>query len=87
MSVIFDRYPLIEKMKNQWDYADVRYDIFKSTHEGYGVLSEEVSELLEAIHSNDAVAIREEAIQVAAVAMRIAECLDSEDVRKRSRCE
>lgn len=51
--------------------ADQRYGPFKSTHEGYGVLAEEVLELLTAIGTNVKNDIDEEAMQVAAVAMRI----------------
>lgn len=47
---------------------------FKSFHEGYGVLLEEVDELWDEIKMNthDRTSIREEAIQVAAMALRIA---------------
>lgn len=55
----------------QWKYGD-----FTSTHEAYGVLAEEVAELLEAIRSNDRDSIRDEAIDVAAVAYRLASVLD-----------
>lgn len=49
-----------------------RYGPYRSSHEGYGVLAEEVDELLEAIRANDLSAVRNEAIQVASVALRIA---------------
>ena len=52
--------------------ANERYGPFTSAHEGYGVLAEEVAELLSAIHSNKRESVRSEAIQVAAVAWRIA---------------
>jgi NTP pyrophosphatase (non-canonical NTP hydrolase) len=52
--------------------ADARYGPFTSTHEAYGVLAEEMAELLDAIRSNKLESVREEAIQVAAVAMRLA---------------
>jgi NTP pyrophosphatase (non-canonical NTP hydrolase) len=65
--------------------ADDRFGGFTSTHEGYGVLAEEVSELLEAIRSNKAESVRHEAIQVAAVAMRLAiSCRDNEAFNERS---
>lgn len=66
--------------KNQREWSEVRgeversnerYGPFKSTHEGYGVLAEEMLELLTAIKSNRKNDIDEEAMQVAAVAMRI----------------
>ena len=43
---------------------------YHSTHEGYGVLAEEVAELLDAIRANDIRSCRDEAVQVAAVAVR-----------------
>lgn len=52
--------------------ADARYGSFKSSHEGLGVLLEEFDELKRAIHSNDLDAVRREAIQVSAVAWRLA---------------
>ena len=57
------------------DKADARYGPFTSTHEGYGVLAEEVAETLEAVRANSLQATRREALQVAAVALRLArEC-------------
>ena len=57
--------------------ADKSYGSFKSAHEGYGVLAEEVAELLDAIRANDRDGIEREAVQVAAVASRIAiACFD-----------
>ena len=67
--------------------AESRYGPFTSTHEGYGVLAEEVAELLDAIRANDAGAVDREALQVAAVALRIRECLSVPESRKRSGCE
>jgi NTP pyrophosphatase (non-canonical NTP hydrolase) len=61
------------------DAAQARYGDFSSMHEAYGVLAEEVAELFEAVRlKQDGGSIREnriraEAIQVAAVALRIAE--------------
>jgi NTP pyrophosphatase (non-canonical NTP hydrolase) len=51
--------------------AQAKYGHFHSTHEAYGVLAEEVAELLDAIRSNFANDIDEEAMQVAAVAIRL----------------
>lgn len=51
--------------------AESRYGPFASTHEGYGVLAEEVAELFEAIRANSLRDSQREAIQVAAVALRI----------------
>lgn len=64
--------------------ADRKYGPFTSTHEGLGVLLEEVAELTDAIRANDGDAIKVEAIQVSAVAYRIAACLSDPATRKRS---
>lgn len=64
--------------------AQDKYGPFHSTHEGYGVLAEEVAELLDAIRSNRPEHIRVEAIQVAAVAMRIVHALNDDPFRVRS---
>jgi hypothetical protein len=63
--------------------ADERYGDFASMHEAYGVLAEEVAELFEAVRlpqkwgearpPSRTSLIRDEAIQVSAVALRIAE--------------
>ena len=48
----------------------------RSTHEGYGILLEEVDEMFDAIKGNDLTAARKEAVQVAAMAVRF--LVDSE---------
>jgi NTP pyrophosphatase (non-canonical NTP hydrolase) len=70
-------------------YADAKYGPFTSTHEGYGVLAEEVGELLKAIQSNNLTDVQRESCQVAAVAQRIALSLTVQATRNRSRgaCE
>ncbi len=67
------------------NWADTRWGPFKSTHEGYGVLVEEMAELLEAIHKNNEPTIKMESIQVAAVALRISISLSNDETRYRSR--
>lgn len=54
---------------------------FNSLHEGYAVLMEEIDELWEEIkHRNtDLLAIREEAIQVAAMALKMVMFIDSKE--------
>lgn len=59
--------------------ADRKYGPFTSAHEGYGVLAEEVAELLDAIRSNTDVVVQIEACQVAAVAWRLALSLTDEN--------
>lgn len=67
--------------------ADSRYGPFASAHEGYGVLAEEMAELLDAIRANDYEAIKLEAIQCSAVALRIVMMLDNAASVKRSGLE
>lgn len=54
--------------------AEERYGAFTSTHEAYGVLAEEVAELLDAIRAGAGESVRTEAIQIAAVALRLSGC-------------
>ena len=49
-----------------------KWGAYRSEHEAYGVLAEEMKELLDAIHANDHAAGRREALQIAAVAFRYA---------------
>ena len=56
--------------------AQKQYGDFASMHEGYGVLAEEMAELLDAVRMRQsslrAAAIATEALDIAAVALRIA---------------
>lgn len=67
--------------------AEFKYGEFRSTHEGLGVLMEEVHELIDAIRSNDLAAIGREAMQVSAVAGRLYHQCEkpSDDFAERSR--
>lgn len=68
--------------------ADASYGPFTSTHEALGVLVEEMAELTDAIRQNDADAVQAEALQVAAVALRLRACLAaSVEMRRRSGME
>jgi NTP pyrophosphatase (non-canonical NTP hydrolase) len=53
--------------------AAEKYGSFASTHEAFGVLAEEVMELLHAIRKNNVEAIIHEATQVASVCIRLIE--------------
>ena len=65
--------------------AECKYAGYTSTHEAYGVLAEQVAELLEAIRSNKLESVRCEAIQGSAVAARLAsQCRDDGDFAARS---
>ena len=68
-----------ERMKRTGVEGDIREELtkaiqqhgwFKSPHEAYGVLAEEVYEVLMALHSNDSKQMYKELSQVAAVAMK-----------------
>lgn len=75
----------LDWMVAEMERADKKYGPFRSTHEGLGVLIEEVhAELIPAIQANDRDQIALEAIQVAAVAMRIVQSLDRKATQKRS---
>ena len=68
----------IDAIKAEANEAQEKYGDFASMHEAYGVLAEEVAELFEAIREKQRQptrprAIRSEALQIAAVALRIAE--------------
>lgn len=73
-----------ETVLAQVEYANARFGPLTSSHEGYGVLAEEVAELLDAIRANDREAVEKEACQVSAVALRLAECCRRADFARRS---
>lgn len=50
--------------------ATHKFGNFASHHEGYAILKEEVDELWDAVKANDHQHAREEAVQVAAMAIR-----------------
>ncbi len=58
---------IIEELQRSTD----KYGPFKSTHEAYGVLREEVDELWDACKANKLFEMEAEAIQVAAMALRL----------------
>ena len=68
----------IALMHQRCEAAEVRYGQFASTHEALGVAVEEFDELRDAIRANDLVAIRDEALDVAAVMLRLASACDDE---------
>jgi NTP pyrophosphatase (non-canonical NTP hydrolase) len=61
-----------QHMEVEMEQAHTAYGLFTSTHEGLGVLFEEFDELRSAIHANNLDDVQHEALQVAAVAMRLA---------------
>ena len=50
--------------------AQTKFPPFKSPHEGYAVILEEVDELWDAVKCNNRSGARSEAVQVAAMALR-----------------
>ena len=64
--------------------AQSRHGNYTSSHEALGVLIEEVDEHRAAIHTNQIRAIRGEAIQIAAVTLRLALACDDAEFRERS---
>jgi NTP pyrophosphatase (non-canonical NTP hydrolase) len=76
----------IYELEAEIDRADRRYGDYASTHEALGVLAEEYHELVAAIRANKSESIRAEAIQVAAVAIRMVRSLDGASMRRRSGC-
>ncbi len=61
---------VIQAIINELHTSTLKYGCFKSTHEAYGVLKEEVDEMWDACKCNNIVEMEEEAIQVAAMAIR-----------------
>ena len=67
--------------------SNVRYGQPASTHECMGVALEEWHELIEAVHANDAEAIRHEALDLAAILIRMHDAMGSDPAFiKRSGC-
>ena len=60
----------LTNIKNEAQSALEKYGAFRSPHEFYGVLMEEVHEFMVAMHANDEDGARMEAMQIAAVAYR-----------------
>lgn len=60
------------RLADEMNRSRAKWGPYRSTHEAYGVLCEEMKELLDAIHADDNRAARAEALQIAAVALRFA---------------
>ena len=73
-----------DELDNRIRDADARYGPFASTHEAMGVALEEWNELCLAIHMNNLDAVREEALDLAAVCIRLAESMENQTTRARS---
>lgn len=64
--------PILLQIMDEAERAHKKYGSPTSTHESLGVMLEEFDELRQAIQANDREAITKEALQVAAVAYRLA---------------
>ena len=81
----YENSEVIAEIKSHMEAAQARYANFASTHEALGVIFEEFDELTEAIRANRIEAVREEAIDLAAVLIRLAEeCRSNQNFLKRS---
>lgn len=63
-------------VKEELEQATSRYGRFNSPHEGYGVILEELDEMWDEIKFDNVPKARQEAVQVAAMAIRF--LMDSE---------
>lgn len=74
--------PLFEELCIRMEQSQARYGDFTSIHEALGVALEEWRELEAAIHANELEEVREEAIDLAAVLIRLADqCRSSKAMR------
>lgn len=75
----------LNEIQEHAEQAQMRYANFASAHEALGVALEEWNELQDAIRSNAIESIREEAIDLAAVMIRLAvQCRTAGALRQRS---
>lgn len=85
MAVEFE--DLVSDVLAELDKATKNWPPFNSAHEGYAVLAEEVDELWSHVKTNqkrrDLQAMRKEAVQVAAMAMRFALEVTSEETGRK----
>lgn len=75
---------LIYEIEERIVTAQARYGDFASTHEALGVASEEWDELRSAIHANALASVEDEALDLAAVLVRLARNLRNGQTAKRS---
>lgn len=76
---------VILEISTRIESAQARYGDFTSAHEALGVVFEEFDELTEAIRANALESVREEAMDLAAVLIRLAsQCRTSESLKRRS---
>jgi hypothetical protein len=61
---------MVTKIIEEMGRATREYGAFRSTHEGYAVIKEELEELWEEIKKNNAVNVNAEALQLAAMTLK-----------------
>jgi len=66
---------LIRRIRSEMESAEIKYGEMNSPHEAVGVLHIEINEMAAEVHARCWGKAREEAVQVAAVALRFAEKL------------
>ena len=64
--------PVLAEIQRESERSRKKWGTYRSTHEVYGVLCEEMKELLDEIHADRLGGARREALQIAAVAYRFA---------------
>ena len=75
----------LREILDHCEKSQERYGNFASVHEALGVALEEWTELVSAVHANKIESVRMEAIDLAAVLIRLAgQCRNSDNLRKRS---
>lgn len=75
----------IYETEARMERAQIRYGNFASTHEALGVALEEWDELRAVVQANAIGSVREEALDLAAVLIRLAhQCRTSSSLRERS---
>jgi hypothetical protein len=60
----------VAKVLAELERATAKFGTFNSSHEGYAIIKEEVDELWDDIKANKLYSAKEEAVQVAAMAIR-----------------
>ncbi len=61
---------VIAEVRDEYNRATAKFGPFKSGHEGYAVILEEMDELWEGVKNNDSRNMKEEVVQIAAMAIR-----------------
>lgn len=79
--MIVDR--VVDMVTTELKIAQGKFSSFKSGHEGYAILLEEVDELWHEIKHGNSTSARREAIQVAAMAIRFVVDLYNEEGKSR----